>query len=92
MSKETQKAIVERVLKSIEEEPDSWELDGSWNNKTYTHSSGISIGIHAGPYDIKLNGIYLPIGWWDLRKINKAIKTLRLEKAVRAWDRNELTV
>ena len=93
------KELTDRLIKSMEEEPDSWRVvrDG----RIYLrHKSGIDVACEGSYYvDIKTDttikgerhhGAEVSLGFWNHRSLRVAAKDLLREKTMRMIDRNEL--
>jgi len=89
------KELTNRLIRSMEENPDSWTLFR--DNRNDTRYLRFLLTPEKGFIDVKLSGYHwvdinqqlIKLGWGDRRRLRKAAETLVREMTLRAIDRAE---
>ena len=78
------KELVNRIIQSMEEHPDSWKV----TDTDYIKKGNIKVRVIKYNW-IRLDGNLVVLSWWHGGRLRRAAQKLLMEKAFRALDRSE---
>jgi hypothetical protein len=76
--------IADIIVQSLECYPDEWCLSTGMYSGSLEHTKGIELRLVNGEFDGSVSGtISERVGYWDTRKVNKAIRVWMVQRAYR---------